>query len=266
MRLPILIYHDIGNMDTSVPSVESDLYSLAPDTFEGHLQSIVRRQVSTLTMEDLIRTGDNGTSRKTGICLTFDDGYLSNYDTVCPLLTQYGLKGSFFITTGQVGWPQRVTWGQLREMSDAGFSIQSHSRTHSCLSSYEPDKLREELRQSKNDLEQHLGRLVIAFAPPYGDWSQHAASIANTCGYQIICTSRPGFNDSPFQFQKLRRFSMRGPQATQNLLAYLDGNRITSLRARSRGLLLRVAKGCLSIKQYHALRSAVLRMRQASRV
>jgi len=122
-----------------------------------------------------------------------------------------GLRGSFFITTGHVGWPQRVTWGQLREMSDAGFSIQSHSRTHSYLSSYEPDKLREELRQSKNDLEQHLGRRVIAFAPPYGDWPQHAASIANTCGYQIICTSRPGFNDSPFQFQKLRRFSMRGP-------------------------------------------------------
>jgi hypothetical protein len=96
MRLPILIYHDIGNTDTNVPSVESDLYSLAPDTFEGHLQSIVRRQVSTLTMEDPIRACNNGTSHTTGICLTFDDGYLSNYDTVCPLLTQYGIKGIFF--------------------------------------------------------------------------------------------------------------------------------------------------------------------------
>src|SRR6476659_5995168 len=103
MRLPILLYHDIDKTASHAPAVEPSLYSLHPVTFESHLQSIVHRGMSTLTIEDLIRAYNNGSPNTADVCLTFDDGYLSNYDTVCPLLTQYGIKGSFFITTGQMG-------------------------------------------------------------------------------------------------------------------------------------------------------------------
>ena len=45
--------------------------------------------------------------------LTFDDGYVSDYKIVLPLLVKFNAKALFFIITSKIGSPEYLNWGQL---------------------------------------------------------------------------------------------------------------------------------------------------------
>ena len=66
------------------------------------------------------------------VVLTFDDGYLDIYTEVFPLLTRFGMIGTFFIVTDFINYhnPEHASWLMVREMASAGMNIEPHSRTH----------------------------------------------------------------------------------------------------------------------------------------
>ncbi|GAB6040547.1 polysaccharide deacetylase family protein [Endothiovibrio diazotrophicus] len=127
------------------------------------------------------------------ICLSFDDGWRSDYELVFPRLLERGVRATFFITTDWVGRADHVSWAQLREMAEAGMEIGSHSVTHPHLATLPRAEAERELVDSKCRLEQALGSAVTAFAYPYGDCSPRTHRQAGAAGYRSICTSRPGF-------------------------------------------------------------------------
>jgi len=87
--------------------------------------------------------------------------------------------------------PQRI-----REMSDAGMTIGSHTATHSILTSLDERAALAELKDSKAELEAIVERPVVHFAYPNGpgvvNWSETAASLARSAGYKSACTSIRG--------------------------------------------------------------------------
>ena len=56
----------------------------------------------------------------------------------------------------------------IKQMDAAGFEIGSHSHTHSLLGTIPPDQASQELRTSKQILEQELRHSVTSFAFPFG--------------------------------------------------------------------------------------------------
>ena len=76
--------------------------------------------------------------RKSAFTFTYDDGYITQYQYVKPILDSFGFKGTFFVITGSMnedlpGVWRYGTWKQFREMALEGHEIGSHTVTHPYL-------------------------------------------------------------------------------------------------------------------------------------
>lgn len=70
------------------------------------------------------------------ICITFDDGFLSDYDVAYADMTTKGLKGTSYINPARVGNENRLTWGNAHTMINSGnWDIQCHGYNHEDLTS-----------------------------------------------------------------------------------------------------------------------------------
>ena len=68
------------------------------------------------------------------VVLTFDDGPLSGYTVVAPILKSMGFGGSFYVCDfdsfkNRKDW--YMTWRQMQALAAAGFEIGNHSKGHS---------------------------------------------------------------------------------------------------------------------------------------
>ena len=72
------------------------------------------------------------------VVLTFDDGCLSHFDFVAPLLKKHGFGATFYITEG-MGFKSRkdfyMTWEQIKSVEQMGFEIGNHTINHGPCSS-----------------------------------------------------------------------------------------------------------------------------------
>jgi len=114
------------------------------------------------------------------IALTFDDGYLDHYN-IAKLLAHLRIKATFFVITHLTRYQGRVLLAsrpdKIREMFRMGHEIGSHSCTHPNLLNITPQKLEEELKDSKLFLESLLESDVPGFAYPWGIYSSRVAKI-----------------------------------------------------------------------------------------
>jgi peptidoglycan/xylan/chitin deacetylase (PgdA/CDA1 family) len=108
------------------------------------------------------------------VAITFDDGYRDFYTNAFPILHQYGYSATVFLPTAFIGdCAQRfkgedcLTWGEVRELRNAGVNFGSHTVTHPQLRDVTPGQLREEVVVSKEQMEQRLGEQVETFCYPY---------------------------------------------------------------------------------------------------
>jgi len=67
------------------------------------------------------------------VVIQFDDADVSVYEKAFPLMKKRGIPGTFNVITSRVGSEGNVTWSQLHEMQNAGWSICNHTHTHSNL-------------------------------------------------------------------------------------------------------------------------------------
>jgi peptidoglycan/xylan/chitin deacetylase (PgdA/CDA1 family) len=266
MRLPILIYHQVadrhGTGNGSASDPEDWPYRLEQHIFEAQIRSIVDQQIRTGVVEELTAK-DQGAAPMSStacksVCLTFDDGSISDYTVAFPLLLSYGQRATFFVITDRVGQHGYVTWAQLREMTAHGMSIQSHSCSHDSLAQATLAQAREELRRSKEHLEQALGQRVVAFAPPGGSWRAELSALAEACGYHVICTSEQGVNETPFNLLALKRLSIRRTYSLRRFQALLMARRSGLFRQRFEAFCLDSAKAVLGVNRYNAIRRHVL--------
>ncbi len=61
-----------------------------------------------------------------------------------------------------------MTWEEVKKLADAGMDIGSHTRSHRVLQTLDASEHAQELRGSREDLEERLGRTVGSIAYPVG--------------------------------------------------------------------------------------------------
>jgi len=127
------------------------------------------------------------------LTLTFDDGYACHYETAFPLLERYGLPATFYVPTVHLKQPGYLTIEQMVELSQGGHEIASHSVTHSNLKRIPAVKVDQELRESKQILENLLKLPVKNFAAPFGAFHSNQMYLLKKY-YQSNRTVIPGFN------------------------------------------------------------------------
>ena len=67
---------------------------------------------------------------RSNICLTFDDGFSSDYYLVLPELKKIDATATFFIVTDLLDTPGYLKTGQVKSLSESGMQIGSHSKSH----------------------------------------------------------------------------------------------------------------------------------------
>lgn len=181
--VPIFIYHTIRPQKIEKASV--DEYDTTPELLEQQLNYLKDNGYTTISPDDLVKYVTTNAKRpEKPVWLTFDDGRISHYDIVFPLLKKYGMTATFYVFTHAMDKnPNYMTWAELKEMDAAGMTIASHTVTHPYLNKATPEELTKEMVDSKKDLEEHLGKPIIHFASPFGYMSKEIEDAAKTAGY-----------------------------------------------------------------------------------
>lgn len=184
--VPVLLYHKVGG--------DADNLTVSTERFTKDMQYLAEHGYNTLSLDDVRRrlTDQDAKMPNKPVLITFDDGYLDNYTNAFPILEKYNLKASFYIITGMIGQPNRVTAAQIKEMDAAGMGIGSHTVTHSSLGDLQPEQVITELSESKTMLEQLLGKSIEFIAYPCGSYHQDTLQMVHNTGYQGGFSVRQG--------------------------------------------------------------------------
>lgn len=106
------------------------------------------------------------------ISFMFDDGKLSTYTNVFPLLRHCGFKGQIAVVTDTVGGEDQYTWNQIEVLAAHGWEIVSHSRTHD-FTVLDDARMRAEIVEARAILNAR-GYPARVFNMPGGPWSGQA--------------------------------------------------------------------------------------------
>jgi peptidoglycan/xylan/chitin deacetylase (PgdA/CDA1 family) len=186
--------------------------------------------------------------------ITFDDGEQSQYQYAFPLLTESGIAATFFVTSGLVGAAARfLSWSQLRELQNAGHTIESHGWSHRFLTLCTPAQLARELLMSKNSLEDRLGREVEGIAAPGGRWDLRVATACLTAGYRRLYVSEPWIHVEVSGLEVVGRFMVRRTTTVAELKKILGQDPSTLWRLRMRSRLKKRVADLIGDGVYHRL-------------
>ena len=86
----------------------------------------------------------------------------ANTGILLDLLDRHNTKGTFFV----VGWVAERCPQLVRRIAAAGHEVGCHSHWHRQVFTLSPDEFREDLRQSKDVLEQVLGQRIQGYRAP----------------------------------------------------------------------------------------------------
>ncbi len=214
MKSLIICYHRINN------SKDSYLRPTKVSDFERQMRYI-SELFNPVPLEQVMMHFRNKTPlRPRSIAVTFDDGYCDNYENAFPILKRYGIPATIFLTTSYIGngeiprWDKghyddektlMLSWKQVREMNDNGISFGSHTLTHPFLTRISQHQAEEEIRLSKEIIEQQTARPVTSLAYPSGDFSPEIEAIAEESGYLSAVTTLPGYNNTGDDVYALKR-------------------------------------------------------------
>jgi peptidoglycan/xylan/chitin deacetylase (PgdA/CDA1 family) len=181
--LPILIFHSLDDLGSVI--------SFPPPAFRSNMAKLHDSGYRTLSLLDAaerLRLGELFPSRS--FVLTFDDGYASVYHQAFPVLEQYGMTATVFVTTGR-SRPSRLSerlpsyegrtmlsWNQISELQRWGIDIGAHTCSHPDLVTLPTCEIQDEVSASKAVIEDTLGAKVYSFAYPYGRFDRRSRDIA----------------------------------------------------------------------------------------
>ncbi|HZQ70120.1 MAG TPA: polysaccharide deacetylase family protein [Terriglobales bacterium] len=129
-----------------------------------------------------------------GVVITFDDGAETDLIAAAPILKDLDFGATFYITTGFLGKRGYLSRTQVRELSELGFNIGCHSRTHPYLSDLAEEQLQSEILEPKIQIEQMIGRAVNHFSCPGGRWDARVVQATKQAAYRSMATSEARAN------------------------------------------------------------------------
>ncbi|MCX6355234.1 MAG: polysaccharide deacetylase family protein [Candidatus Aureabacteria bacterium] len=208
-RIPVFLYHGVREcLDDAIQDVG---YSLPIASIESQIAWLRNGGYISLSLERLLSFPEEW---ERSFAITVDDCLMSAYTHLFPLLRKEGYTACFFPIVNAVGQKGWVGWREIAEMLQAGMEIGSHGLSHADLSEISPSELRRELGDSKKIIEDTLGARVRYLSLPGGYCNRLVTTSAAEEGYEAVCSSAFGYNKPGTDRYALKRFCLRGDDAT----------------------------------------------------
>jgi len=194
--LAILTFHSIEDRRSAI--------SFPPHLFRYGLAKLRAQGYRSLGLSEAIEFLQKGAALpQRALVITFDDGYGTVYDEAFPVLQEFGITATVFLTTGDSRSidpdgrlssredRSMLSWRQIIEMSRAGISFGAHTLTHPDLRRLAPERMEAEICESKEIIEDVLQRPVTSFAYPFGLFDARSREIVRK-HFSCACTTRLG--------------------------------------------------------------------------
>jgi len=222
IRAPILMYHRVSQLPPDADVYRVDL-TVVPEMFRAHMQYLRDQGYHTISLYELNDALLRGTPLPSQpVVLTFDDGYADHYVTVFPVLQELGFTGTFFIITGRADAndPEYMNWTQIREMADAGMSMEPHTKSHLNLTGRDSDFLVYEILGSFESIATNTGHVPRMFAYPGGDYDDSTLSLLKSLLCWRAVTTERGALHTTDNYLEMPRVRVSGDTGVPGL-AYL---------------------------------------------
>ena len=142
-------YHRVGNRETS--PYDPNVFSCDAENFERQIK-LIQENFEIVGLNDLQNILlDSPHLKKPYAIITFDDGYLDNYDVAYPILKSFDVKAVFFVPINYISqrlvpWWDEIAW-MVRNTTLTTFKV-------------DDDK---ELKLAENDVIGNIKRVLLAF-------------------------------------------------------------------------------------------------------
>ena len=213
-RLVVLCYHRV-NDDLR------DSLTVGVEQFEDQMRLLVRRY-PLVSIEDVVAGTFRRDTARPAVAVTFDDGYLDNWEIAAPILARLRIPAGFFVTTGVIGnalgfdhdrarlgrTVPTMDWEHLRRLREMGFTIGSHTSGHVNFALADRGALRLDLEQSRDALRERLGVRRPILAYPFGradDITPEGDRLVRELGYAGCLSAFGGANQGPIDPFDIRR-------------------------------------------------------------
>ncbi len=174
----ILTYHCIGYE-------KNNGLKLPEQQFRQQMKYIKDNGYTTITLDQLYKFMlENKPVPQKSVVITFDDGYVDNYQYAYPILKEFNLKATIFVISKTIDKRQNyMTSNQLKELQANGIDIESHTLDHEDLPTLSYEKQLNILKESKKTLEKVLCKKVNYIAYPYAKYNPDTIRAARDAGY-----------------------------------------------------------------------------------
>jgi peptidoglycan/xylan/chitin deacetylase (PgdA/CDA1 family) len=251
-KVPILMYHHLADDGKNGSTMSAE-------GFEGHIKALSLAGYTGVSPEELISYAEKGKDLpEKPILITFDDGYMSNYEIAFPILKKYNMKATIFVIGVSLGKDKYKDtekqiiphFGQreIEEMVESGLiSIQSHTfdmhqseemdgpgyrygvvqkdgeRESSYIELFAGD-----IEKSKVQIKEAGGREVIALAYPNGIYDTLSEVLLSQWGIKLTLLTDEGTNTVvkglPQTLRGLKRFKGSDELSPEALLTILGNH------------------------------------------
>ena len=228
-QVPVLCYHHIR--DVQMVSKASMGYEVTVNQFKAQMKTLADSGYKTILPDQYYDYLTKGTPLpEKPVMITYDDTDEEQFSIAKPEMDKYGFKGVYFIMTISIGRPRYMTKEQIKQLSDEGHVISSHTWDHHRVDRYKYENEIEErgvkkivndwdqqLGNTKKKLEEITGKPVEHFAYPFGIWNRNGIPEIEKRGYKMayqLSTAR----DSTYPLFTVRRMIVSPSWTTAGLL------------------------------------------------
>ena len=213
-KLRVLMYHSVSD------NGREDALTVSRTQLEAHFQHLHSNGYHPILLSELIAYYDhNHPLPPKPVLITFDDGFLDNYQVAYPLAEKYRMKINFFVVpafiiSGTYREQACMQPGELRQLDPSLVEIGLHSYSHSSYAALTPSGIAADLDRCRASLMAMGLSYQPCLAYPYGAYPR-----------------RKGLDQTRL-FEMLEEKGVR--------LAFRIGNRINSLPLRNKFLIQRL--------------------------
>lgn len=225
--VPILCFHAV-DPDSSGPLAP---WAMTPARFDEHLDAIAAAGFRPLALDDLVQRvhGQHQAVPEGALVLTIDDGYADVAEALWPRLLDRGWPATLYVSTGLVGrrFLDRPTLdrGQVVDLAASGLAIGAHGHRHLALDAVDPATADDEIRRSRDLLQDWTGHPVTSFAYPHGFHDRRTRQLVVAAGFDHACAVKQALSSSADDRFALSRLMPTGDETATDLQARLRGHR-----------------------------------------
>lgn len=204
----ILLYHCVTDTDT-------DSLCISKTNFVDQI-TFLKKEYKIISIYDFQQHLQENNLEKKTILLTFDDGYLDNYENVYPIIKKLGVPVTIFVSNYILQKKIRTLASFSKKMLEMKKSnlvtFGAHTKSHRKLSDLKLCEQRLEIISNKLFLQKLIKEKIKFFAFPYGqrgDYSDATLDIIKQSGFKLALTAYPGIVTVFSDRYKLPRYAVK---------------------------------------------------------